>query len=185
MDPEVEKILESPEGGAARDRVESAVAASGRIEIAGREYPAPSAAAYALLETIGSPFVAAGETPEEELSSMAVFRALYVLSERENAVAPILRWQRRKSTLEALKSRLDGDRSPQAVLVLSSMLKEAADAEAQFDLAALEFAGSLGAFHVASAAEDIFFYLSACSGFSMIPRTGDGSKKKDITTSNG
>lgn len=185
VDPEIEKILSEPEGDTARERVELAVGVSGKIAIAGRDYPAPSAAVYALLETIRSPFVSGEDLPDDAFAGMAVFRALYVLSEREKAVVPILQWQRRREALEALRKKISGDNSPQAVLILSGLLRQEADAEARFDAAALAFADTLGAFSVADAARDIMFYLSLAGGFALLPESDEPAKKNAATTSSG
>lgn len=55
---------------------------------------------------------------------------------------------------------------------------ELADAEAEFDAAALRFGESLGTFDVAEAANDIGAYLALASGFEMLPDPEEGSKKK-------
>ncbi len=186
VDPEIEKILTEPDGASARDRVELAVGITERVTIAGREFPAPSAAVFALLETIRSPFVSGDDLPDDAFAGMAVFRALYVLSAREKAVAPILQWQRRRDALESLQKKIAGDNSPQTVLILAELIRQEATAEAHFDAAALAFADTLGAFSVTEAVQDIMFYLSLAGGFVLLPNSDEqGVKKNEPTTSSG
>lgn len=179
MNPEIRKIIEEPEGNTARDKLELAVSAGGRVEIAGREFPAPAAAVIAMLELIDSPFVSG--YGDAEPASLDVFRALYVLSEREKAVGPILRWVRREEALERLKNQFEADSSPQGILILAEMLKSIADAQAEFDAAAVKFGESLGVFNIADAASDLATYLALSGGFAMLPEA-EGAKKKDAST---
>ena len=100
MDPELKKIADAAEN-TPLDKVELGMGLGGNMEIAGKSLPPPAAAVIAMLEMIGSPFV----SDEGEMTDLAVFQALYIVAEREKAVAPILRWQRREEALERLKKR--------------------------------------------------------------------------------
>lgn len=102
-DPELERIAHEGVHGASDD-LETLVGLSGRVEIAGREFPAPCTGVLALLEQIASPFVAEGRP---EVDQLDVFRALYVLSEREKVLMPILRAKRLESQLERLPEPKD------------------------------------------------------------------------------
>lgn len=179
MDEQIREILAAPDGGSARDALEMTVAAGGRIEIAGRQFPAPAAAVIAILELIGSPFVADTET---EMTDLDVFRALYLIAEREKALPPVLRWQRRSEALETLKNQIADTASPQSVMVIAEMMQRIADAQAEFDAEALRYGESLGVFSVASAASELGVYLSLSGGFAMLPAK-EGAKKKDGSTS--
>ncbi len=176
-DPEINKILNEGihESG---DDLETCVALSGKIVIADREFPAPTAGVLAMLEQIQSPFVAEGNSRIEQLD---ILRALYLLSEREKALIPILRIRRLETRLAAIPEPSDAA----ALFVLIEQRKKLADAEAEFDAAALRFGESLGAFDVTEAANDIGAYLTLASGFEMLPDPEDGSKKKSggISTS--
>ena len=149
MDSEIRKILDEPESNTPRDHLELAVGAGGKVRIAGHEFPAPAAAVIAMLELIQSPFVD-GDI-NREVNDMDVFRALYLLSERDKAVSPILRWMRREEALDRLKNQFDVEKYPHVALIVSEQLKGVADAQAEFDAAAMRFAESLGAFHIADA----------------------------------
>ncbi len=169
-DPEMKKILE--EGiHEKKDDLETCIALSGKIVIANREFPAPTAGVLAMLEQIQSPFIAEGNGKVEQLD---ILRALYLLSEREKALLPILRIRHLESQLEAIPEPSDAA----ALFVLIEQRKKLADAEAEFDAAALRFGESLGTFDVAEAANDIGAYLALASGFEMLPDPEEGSKKK-------
>ena len=131
-----------------------------------------------MLELIQSPFVD-GDI-NREVNDMDVFRALYLLSERDKAVSPILRWMRREEALDRLKNQFDVEKYPHVALIVAEQLKGVADAQAEFDAAAMRFAESLGAFHIADAASEIGMYLALAGGFSMLPESD--SKKKDAST---
>ena len=146
-------------------------ALSGKIVIANREFPAPTAGVLAMLEQIQSPFIAEGNGKVEQLD---ILRALYLLSEREKALLPILRIRHLETQLEAIPEPSDAA----ALFVLIEQRKKLADVEAEFDAAALRFGESLGTFDVAEAANDIGAYLALASGFEMLPDPEEGSKKK-------
>ena len=127
-----------------KDDLETCIALSGKIVIANREF------------------------------QLDILRALYLLSEREKALLPILRIRHLESQLEAIPEPSDAA----ALFVLIEQRKKLADAEAEFDAAALRFGESLGTFDVAEAANDIGAYLALASGFEMLPDPEEGSKKK-------
>ena len=179
VNPEIKQILDEPEGNTPLDQVELTVAAGGKIQIAGFTLPAPAAAVIAMLELIDSPFVTGREN--DEVTDLAVFRALYLIAERDKAVPPILRWKRREEALERLKNQFDTEESPQTVLITAEMLKTIADAQAEFDIAAMRFGESLGAFNIADAASQLGFYLSLAGGFDMLPNDGGSKKKQPLT----
>ena len=178
VNPEIKQILDEPEGNTPLDHLELAVGAGGKVQIAGHEFPAPAAAVIAMLELIKSPFVD-GDI-DREVNDMDVFRALYLLSERDKAVSPILRWMRREEALERLKNQFNAEKYPHVALIVAEQLKGVADAQAEFDDAAMRFAASLGAFRIAEAASEIGTYLALAGGFAMLP--DNGSKKKDAST---
>ena len=178
MDPELKKIADAAEN-TPLDKVELGMGLGGNMEIAGKSLPPPAAAVIAMLEMIGSPFV----SDEGEMTDLAVFQALYIVAEREKAVAPILRWQRREEALERLKNELSGQDDPQTVLILANLFNQIADAKAEFDLAAVRFCDSFfGSFNVNTAASELGFYLSIAGGFDMLPSDGSSSKKNDSST---
>ena len=126
-DPEIKKILE--EGiHEKKDDLETCIALSGKIVIANREFPAPTAGVLAMLEQIQSPFIAEGNGKVEQLD---ILRALYLLSEREKALLPILRIRHLETQLEAIPEPSDAA----ALFVLIEQRKKLADAEAEFDAA--------------------------------------------------
>ena len=179
MDPELNKIPVPPERNTPQDKVELSLGLGSAMEIAGKKLPPPAAAVIAMLEMIDSPFV----SDEGELTDLAVFQALYIVAEREKAVGPILRWQRREEALERLKNDLGSPEDPQNVLILANMLNQIADAKADFDLAAVRFCDSFfGSFNVNEAASELGFYLSIAGGFDMLPSDGSGSKKNGSST---
>jgi len=162
--------------GSPADALELAAAAGGAAEIAGKPVPTPTAAAVALLDALGSPFVTdAGR----DVNYIDVARALYVIAAREKAALPALRVFRRR---EMAEPRGDGDDD----LALATRLGAAerlADAEADFDRAAVDFLASLGPLSLAAASRDIARYLALCSGFEMLPEDPDAGKKKAGATS--
>ncbi len=178
MDPELKKIAD-PAENTPLDKVELGMGLGDNMEIAGKSLPPPAAAVIAMLEMIGSPFV----SDEGEMTDLAVFQALYIVAEREKAVAPILRWQRREEALERLKNELSGPEDPQNVLILANLFNQIADAKAEFDLAAVRFCDSFfGSFNVNTAASELGFYLSIAGGFDMLPTDGESSKKNGSST---
>lgn len=187
-DSELESLIHAAEGTSAADQHELAVAVSGKIVIANIEFPAPAAAVLALLESIRSPFVPDPAATDEELKTpctdLDVFRALYLLAKREDAVMPILRMKRREAALERLEENLK-ERDPQAMLVLAGQYRELADMEAEFDERCFKFAETLGSFDVSEAASAIGMYLAMAGGFSMLPEPEgkSDSKKKSLSTS--
>lgn len=74
-DPEMKKILE--EGiHEKKDDLETCIALSGKIVIANREFPAPTAGVLAMLEQIQSPFIAEGNGKVEQLDILRLFCSL-------------------------------------------------------------------------------------------------------------
>lgn len=179
MDQKIQEILDAPEGNTARDRVETALALSSGVEVAGKPLPPPAAAVFAMLELIHSPFLEAEEG--EELTELAVFHALYILCERENAMLEVLRWVRKEEVYERLKNEMTDTALPENLLILANVLNTIAEAKAQFDRAALTYCQNhFGAFNISNAASEIGFYLSLSGGFDMLPG-GDGAKKNNIS----
>lgn len=168
----IESIAAEPEfAGSAADNMEMVAALGSQVEIAGRAFPAPCAAALALLDAIQSPFVADDKRTATQLD---VLRALYVLGNREKAAYPILRMQRRQDAVEKLQEQ----QADEARLLLTSQaLNALADEEARLDAAAVGWCAQLGAFSVSDAARDIGVWLSLATGFGMLPREADGQKK--------
>ena len=175
MDPELNRILTEGVHDAGDD-LETCVGLSGKVEIAGREFPAPCAGVLAMLEQIASPFVAEGKSGIDQLD---IFRALYLLSEREKAVLPILRIKR----MEAQLTKLPEPSDAAALFVVAEQRRRLAELEAEFDAAALRFGESLGAFDAAEAARDVGAYLALAGGFDMLPDPESGSKKNSAGTS--
>lgn len=177
-DPELADILNQPDADSAADALELASALSGNAVIAGRDFPAPTAAVIALLDAIRSPFVS--DDPETPIATeLDVFRALYLLAKREQAALPVLRMKRRAAMLEKLPEPSD----PQTAYIYVRAREQLADAEGDFDAAALAYVDQLGIFDLNEAASDLCAYLAMASGFSMLP-SGDGnSKKKGAMTS--
>lgn len=173
IDP-LDAIADEPEfNGSAADNAEMAVALGGRVEIAGHDFPAPSLAVVALLDAIESPFV---DDQRQAVGIIDIFRAIYLIGQRETASVPVLRMMRRKAALDAAGAADGTD----AHVMLATIRQAVADAEAEFDAAALEYGHALGAFSPVDAARDIGDYLSMATGFTMIP--GGGAKKKSVTT---
>lgn len=177
------QLIEAPEfDGSAADGAELAVALTGRVEIAGREMPAPSAAVIALLDALESPFVAedAGEA-----TLLDIFRALYVIGARDQVALPVLRLMRKRAALDKLRedSEDDGDQGETGRLLAASSHQAVADAEAEFDAAALAYGEGLGCFPPADAARDIGEYLAMATGWSMLPQMQGDTKKKPGTVS--
>lgn len=169
-DPELERIAREGVHNASDD-LETLVGLSGRVEIAGREFPAPCTGVLALLEQIASPFVAEGRP---EVDQLDVFRALYVLSEREKVLMPILRAKRLESQLE----RLPEPKDAASMYVVMEQRRKLAEAQAGFDADALAFGTTLGRFDLTEAIRDIGAYLTLAGGFEMLPNPEDGAKKK-------
>lgn len=167
--------MSSVAGATPRDDHELTVAVTGRTVIAGREFPAPTAAVIALLDAIRSPFVAgSGDDAAAHPAEMDVFRALYLLAEREKAALPILRMKRREAMLEKLPEPADAE----TAFVYVRAREVLADAEGDFDAAALKFADTLGAIDLSEASDDLCLYLTLATGFTMFPDSPDKDKKK-------
>nr|DAU53915.1 MAG TPA: hypothetical protein [Caudoviricetes sp.] len=175
-DPEIRRIMGTDFGQTPADRAELAVAAGGVAEIVGHEFPAPTAAALALLEAIQSPFVS--DESDGTIGPLDVFRALYILHEREKAALPVLRINRQRAALDKLPAPSD----PALAMVRADQQEKLSNEEARFDEAAVRFADTLGAFSPAEAAADLGFYLQLAGGFAMLPDSGE-DKKKGTTTS--
>lgn len=179
QDDILKQIAEEPEfAGSAADNLEMAVALTGQVEIAGRAFPAPAAAVIALLDAIESPFVS--DAGAGEVTTLDIFRAIYLIGERQKAALPVLRMMRRKKALEAMP----GGEGEAGGVLAASRRQSLADAEAELDAAAVEYCAGLGSFSPAAAAREIGDYLAMATGFGMIPRQEDGEgKKKAATTS--
>ena len=177
-DPELAAILNQPDADSAEDELELASALSGNAVIAGREFPAPTAAVIALLDAIHSPFVS--DDPDSPIATeLDVFRALYLLAKREQAALPVLRMKRRAAMLEKLKEPTD----PETAYIHIQAREKLADAEGDFDAAALAHVDQLGIFDLNEAASDLCAYLAMASGFSMLPSDDGNNKKKGAMTS--
>lgn len=168
----LQQLADEPEfAGSAADNMEMAAALGGQVEIAGRAFPAPAAAVVALLDAIDSPFVS--DTGGSDVTTLDIFRAIYLIGARESATLPVLRLMRRKKAFAGL---VDAD--DQIGNAMNAARRQAiADAEAEMDAAAVNYCSGLGSFSPAAAAKDIGEYLTMATGFSMIPRDS-GSKKK-------
>lgn len=168
----LQQIADEPEfAGSAADNAEMAAALGGQVEIAGKAFPAPAAGVVALLDAINSPFVS--DTGSSEVTTLDIFRAIYLIGEREKVTLPVLRLMRRKKAIEGMDEAKD-----QIGTAMAAARRQAiADAEAELDAAAVNYCSGLGSFSPSAAAKDIGEYLTMATGFSMIPRDS-GSKKK-------
>ncbi|MDD3154931.1 MAG: hypothetical protein PHS41_08685 [Victivallaceae bacterium] len=177
MEDNLRDAASAPEfAGSAADNAEMAAALGGVVSIANQHFPAPSAAVIALLDAIQSPFVAANydeSHPDGTLSSMDFFRAAYLLAERKNAAPGVLMIARRRAALEKLS--LPDDAA--GMMVRASMIGKVAEAEADFDAAAVAWGEKLGCFSLPEAVNDLFAYLAMATGFEMLPDDGDDKKK--------
>lgn len=184
-DTDLDRLMNEPRQGRENAALELSVATAGQVEIAGRLFPAPAAAVYCLLEAIDSPFMPSdAESIERDPADIDIFHALYLLAEREKAVAPILRLKRRAEQLEYLENSLKDKLSPETLIVIAEHRRTLADAWAEFDTAAISFGLSLGVFHPAAAAADIQMYLSLASGFDWLPHNDKDVKKNVGATPN-
>lgn len=173
----LQQIADEPEfNGSPADNLEMAVALTGQVEIAGHVFPAPAAAVIALLDAIESPFVS--DTGGGVVTTLDIFRAIYLIGERQKAAGPVLRLMRRKKALEAVS----GEEDKSGGVLAASRRQLIADAEADLDAAAVEYCAGLGSFSPAAAAREIGDYLTMATGFSMLPRQADDGKKKTGTT---
>ncbi|MDD3119599.1 MAG: hypothetical protein PHQ27_10495 [Victivallales bacterium] len=186
-DQKIGELINERSQGAANAGLELAVATSGMVLIAGREFPAPAAACFCLLEAIGSPFL---PREEEELDhapgDIDVFRALYLLDKRADAVRPILRIQHRADQIERLENKYGNEIPPECLFILSQQRQALADTWAEFDQQVLEYGDSLGRFNPVEAARDIAVYLQLAGGFDWFPRIGkeeDEKKNATVTSS--
>jgi len=171
----IESLAAEPEfAGSAADNMEMVAALGGQVEIAGRAFPAPCAAVVALLDAIDSPFVS--DTGGSDVTTLDIFRAIYLIGARESATLPVLRLMRRKKAFDALA---DADDQIGGAMI-AARRQAIADADAELDAAAVNYCSGLGSFSPAAAAKDIGEYLTMATGFSMIPRD-EGSKKKTGT----
>lgn len=171
----IESLAAEPEfAGSAADNMEMVAALGGQVEIAGRAFPAPCAAVVALLDAIDSPFVS--DTGGSDVTTLDIFRAIYLIGARESATLPVLRLMRRKKAFDDLA---DADDQIGGAMI-AARRQAIADADAELDAAAVNYCSGLGSFSPAAAAKDIGEYLTMATGFSMIPRD-EGSKKKTGT----
>jgi len=179
-DAELKRIRENAEPLTPRDETEIAIGLSGKILIAGHAFPAPSAAVLAMLELIKSPFVGEEDINLSDLLDLDIFRALYVIGKRRGALMPILRMKHQEEAF----ARMETPNDAAGVYVIAEQQKKLAELRAEFDAEVLQYAETLGCFHIADAATEIGAYLALAGGFEMLPDPEPGdSKKKDITTS--
>lgn len=174
VDPELAKILETPEGDTAHDHLETAMALSGKILIAGYEFPAPATAFFVMLNVIRSPFIVPREQPVDAID---LFRALYLLAEGRQALPIILQWKRREDFIDELRERCQNAPSPDQAILLSELIDRIADLQGEFDANAIRFSEKLGCFQPDEALREFSAYIAAGSGFSMLPQE-DSQKKK-------
>ncbi|OQA81113.1 MAG: hypothetical protein BWY31_03812 [Lentisphaerae bacterium ADurb.Bin242] len=176
VDPELAKILETPEGDTTRDQLETVMALCGKIVVAGHEFPAPTTAFFAMLHAIRSPFLVPREQP---LDTIDLCRALYLLAEGKRALPVILQWKRREDFMEEFRERCGNAPSPDEAVVLSRLVDGIADLQGKFDAETIRFSEKLGFFQPDEALREFSAYIAAGSGFSMLPRD-DSSKKKGV-----
>ena len=124
----IESLAAEPEfAGSAADNMEMVAALGGQVEIAGRAFPAPCAAVVALLDAIDSPFVS--DTGGSDVTTLDIFRAIYLIGARESATLPVLRLMRRKKAFDDLA---DADDQIGGAMI-AARRQAIADAEAELD----------------------------------------------------
>lgn len=176
----IESAAVKDETKAERD-TETLLTLGGSLNVNGVNLPPPTTAVLSLLEIIDSPFLM--------LSGKATLRqvieTLYILREREKAVASLLRYSRARRMIEetagiALKS-------PEFYEKYLKSIEAARKDMDEFDVNASRFGESLGIFDIAKVATEIRDYIySSMGGFELIPdKDEESDKKKEPLTANG
>jgi hypothetical protein len=175
----LDKLMNEPEKPLQRERFESlCFLADGGITIAGVKLPPPTAGAWLLLTLLECPLVVPGA--KNDITVADFFRALYVLKNGKDAVAPLLPYQSLKAEL-AEQAEHAGE-SDQLFGVYLAKLSEVSRAKAEFDRLVLDFGSGLGRFDYVKAVVDLETYLDAAfAGFELMPRKEQPKKKTNGT----
>ncbi len=161
-----------------RKDAELLVASSGIVLIAGKQFPAPSAATFCLLEIIGSPFIA---NEESGIDAIDIYKALFILDHGRNASPFILAINNQQYALEILQKNKESGRENvlEWIEITKSGLSEVKE---RFDELALSYArDNLENLDLSGADSEINMYLGMAGGYDMLPdyaMSTDGKSRK-------
>lgn len=128
----------------------------------------------ALLDLIDSPFVQGGKRP----AMLDLYRALYVIERREDAVAPVIRAIREAEALEAAEKLADKGETYYAAYLTA--MREAAKGWQEFDMEACRHAERLGVISHVKLCDAIAEAInSGTAGFRMIHSDGAATAGKE------
>ena len=161
-----------------RKDAELLVATSGIVLIAGKQFPAPSAATFCLLEIIGSPFIT---NEESGIDAIDIYKALFILDYGRNASPYILAINNQQYALEKLQKNKDPEQDDirEWIEITKSNLDEVKE---RFDELAQCYArDNLENLDLSGADSEINMYLGMAGGYDMLPdfaMSTDGKPRK-------
>jgi hypothetical protein len=156
------------------------VAISGKILIAGKQFPAPTAGTISLLEIIESPFISTGES-NSTMDLTDAFEALLILKERKAIAIYLLAIKKYQLTLERLQEKAKTDQSPELAEAVVKAAEKLDGARTYFSNLASQFAqDEFGDTDISSIFDDLQMYLGMSGGYDMLPSQAfPGTTKKN------
>jgi len=141
------------------------------------EFPPPTAGVLMLLDVIDSPFISGRVCSQED-----VYKALYIIINREKALRPIygaIRAERAIAKFAKVETPEKLEKYLTANIVNSAKF-------AEFDEKVAKFACDLGVIDIEETISNLEEYLSECfGGFDMVPKSDEQNLKKKVMMPNG
>ena len=136
--------------------------------------PPPTTGVLVLLEAINSPFVSTNPSDMNKVDLMDIYKALYVLVHREQAVSPIMIQKQFEVKSEAAFERTE--KSPEHLAIFLAHTQR--HNNSAFDSEVLRWSTELGNFNPKEAVDTIGDYLNMCmGGFQLLPKSDNIEKK--------
>ena len=148
--------------------IEFLVAVNSKISIAGKQFPAPSAASLCLLEMIDSPFVVSGDD-EIKITLTDAFEALYVIRERQDIVPVLLEIKERQLVFERIQEKASKETDsglPDALAQAESDLNVAREYFSMSAMTLMEYFLDDDPMVIIN---DVRKYISMAGGYDMLP----------------
>ena len=150
----------------------------GVMEVGNIKLPPPTAGVVMLLELIDSPFITGGD----KFTLDDIFKALYVINRKQEAVPPIMiQLRTERKAKEAFEKT---DKTPEHLEVYNRFIERNAMNAGSFDSEVAEFACEIGNIDPIAVSELISDYITvSMGGFATLPSNETGGKKKDLIPS--
>ena len=160
---------------------ESLTALGGEMKIGEITFPPPTAGVLMLLETIGSPFVAAD--PPDEITLDEIIQTLFIIINREASVQLVTNHSKAQKIAKLAFTQTE--KSPEHLEVYLAFLERMSEYN-EFETEVANFAIELGPLDPVDASAKIARYMQlSMGGYNLIPKGDGNNKKKDSSTPNG